>query len=38
VDAHTSVGSLQVSVPQARTSPHAITARARTGSITIEPG
>jgi DUF4097 and DUF4098 domain-containing protein YvlB len=38
VDAHTSVGTTRVSVPQARTSPHAITARARTGSITIEPG
>jgi DUF4097 and DUF4098 domain-containing protein YvlB len=38
VDAHTSVGSVRISVPQARTSPHAITARARTGSITIEPG
>jgi hypothetical protein len=38
VDAHTSVGSTRVSVPQAPAAPHAITARTRTGSITIEPG
>jgi hypothetical protein len=38
VDAHSSVGSTSVTVPLAPASPHVITARVKTGSITIEPG
>jgi len=37
VDASSSVGSTQISVPRSPASPHAITARVTTGSITIEP-
>ncbi|HEY1347918.1 MAG TPA: DUF4097 family beta strand repeat-containing protein [Streptosporangiaceae bacterium] len=37
VHASVSVGSIHVRVPQASNSPHSITARARTGSVTIGP-
>ncbi len=38
VEAHSSVGSTHIGVPQARTSPHSITAHTTTGSVTVEPG
>ncbi|HUL26897.1 MAG TPA: DUF4097 family beta strand repeat-containing protein [Streptosporangiaceae bacterium] len=37
VDASASVGSTQIGVPRSAASPHTITARTTTGSITIEP-
>jgi hypothetical protein len=37
VDAGTTVGSTQVTVPQASTSAHVITAHTKTGSVTIQP-
>jgi hypothetical protein len=37
IDAHSSVGSTRISVRAASASPHSITARTGTGSVTIEP-
>jgi hypothetical protein len=37
VDASTTVGAVRIRVPRSAASPHVITARATTGSITIEP-
>lgn len=37
VQASTTVGAIKIGVPRSGTSPHVITARATTGSITIEP-
>jgi DUF4097 and DUF4098 domain-containing protein YvlB len=37
VDASTTVGAIRIGVQRSAASPHVITARATTGSITIEP-
>jgi DUF4097 and DUF4098 domain-containing protein YvlB len=37
VDASTTVGKIRIGVQRSAASPHVITARATTGSITIEP-
>jgi len=38
IHASATVGSVHVTVPQAGSSPHSITARTQTGSVTIRPG
>jgi hypothetical protein len=38
IHASATIGSIHVTVPQARSSAHSITARTQTGSVTIQPG